>query len=135
MVSTDFVTNSIHVCNLLVFASTTLQNSHSRNTWRINHLRAVLCQQNKYVFMYNVSCKIILPCNQLSVSTFKECCHAITLVFLLSNFTLKFHVRISRSNERGHHLVYGSKGAVEHYITAIVAVSLRQRFCWRYFLA
>lgn len=65
------MTNSIHACNLLIFARTTLQNSHSRNTWEINHLRVILSQQNDHVFMHNVIWKRMLLCNHLSNTTFK----------------------------------------------------------------
>jgi hypothetical protein len=60
-----YVTNGTHTSNLLIFTSTTLQNStviiHEESTV----LRASPSQQNEHVFMYNVICKRILICNHL----------------------------------------------------------------------
>lgn len=101
--------NIIHAFNLLVLASTMLQNFHSRNTQRIYYLIVILSQQNKHVSMYNFFCKIIFPCNHFNVSTFK-----FYLIILFKNFC---------NNARGYHLV--------HKYQQIIMTNIYNSFCVR----
>ena len=80
------VTNSIHACNLLAFASTTLQNFYTEDQWFKSR-----SQQNEHVFIYNVFSKRILSYNHLRISTFK--------------FQLKILFRKSPQQRVGYHLV------------------------------
>ena len=60
------MTNSMHAYNLLVFASTTLQNFYAEDQLFMSR-----SQQNKHVFIYNVISKRMLPYNHHSISIFK----------------------------------------------------------------
>jgi hypothetical protein len=73
-----------------VFMSSTPQNSYSWNICRINHFIIVRSQQN------NMLSYIVLFTN--------ECCHVITLVFLLPHFSLKFCLKFPRQHT-GFHIV------------------------------
>ena len=59
-----FVTNNIHACNLLVFASTTPQNFYTR----INHLRVVLNKMNMIISTCKLSMLYRNPLHQTPTS-------------------------------------------------------------------